>query len=106
VAIADAQHPAIIGFGFVATDLHKSEVSGSIVAEAVGLVADNESVGPEGLLNIGYQGDVGDGSPCVSGPWGWNVHDLFAFDGLGSAMKEKVRSCSRIKSVQREARMI
>ena len=92
MTVTKAQHPAVILIGFAALDLHEAEVAGSVVAEAVGLIADDETVGPEGLFHMGHQSDMGDGRPCVGGPRRGDVHDLFAFDRPGSAMKEEIRA--------------
>jgi type III restriction enzyme len=83
-------NPAVILVGVASLDFHEAEVAGSVVAEAMGLVADDETVRPEGLLDMGHQSDMGDGRPCVGGPWGRDVHDLFAFHRPGSAMEQEV----------------
>lgn len=86
MTVADAQHPAIIFVGLVALDFHESEIPGSIVAQAVGLVANNKAVGSESLLNMGYQRYMSDGSPGIGWPWRGDLHDLFAFHRPGPAM--------------------
>lgn len=49
-------------------DFHQTAITGTVMAEAVRLVANDEAVGSEGLLDMGHQRDVGDGSPCIGVP--------------------------------------
>ena len=95
VGVADPQHPAIISTGCALLDFHQSEVTGAVMAQAVGLIADDEAVGSEGLFDMGHQRDVGDGSPGLGGPRRFDVHDLFAFHRPGSAMQQEVWAATR-----------
>lgn len=45
VTVLQPQDPAVILIGFRALDFHEAEVTGVVVAEAVGLGADDKAVG-------------------------------------------------------------
>lgn len=51
VAVSQSQHPTIVGVGGSAFYFHETEVAHAFVTEAVGLGADGEPVGFEGLFD-------------------------------------------------------
>jgi len=59
------------------------------------MISDDKAIGSESGFDIGHQRNVGDGVPCVGGPWSGNIHDDFAFDGMGSAMQQEVGAATR-----------
>ena len=64
VAVAQADHPAIIFAGFAALDFHEAEVTHPIVSEAVGDTPDGQVGGGQCALNRLDELMMRDGLPC------------------------------------------
>ena len=95
VRVPQPQHPAVILIGFATLDFHEAEVSGIVVAKAVGLSANDEPVELQRLLDLSDELDVRDRRPGVGGPGCRDIDDLFAFRRPSSAMKQEVRATAR-----------
>jgi len=65
VAVAEAQHPAVIHIGFLGMDFHEPEVALPLVGQGVGLRADAQIGGRQRLLDGVNQLVVGYGTPAV-----------------------------------------
>ncbi len=90
VAVAQAEHPAVVLVGLVALDLHQAEVAQAIMTEAVRLGADGEAVAADDALYLFDQLDVWDGRPGGRGSWRGYVDDLVTFGGFGTAVEDQV----------------
>ena len=95
VAVPKSKNPAIIITGFLGVDFHESKIPHSIVGQAVGLGADAQTGGFEGVLDGGDELVVRDGTP--GGGWirGGNFANLLQIDVMSAAMKGEVR-CSAL----------
>ncbi len=90
VAVAQAEHPAVVRVGLAALDLHQAEVTQAVVAEAVRLGADGEAVTVDDALHLADQFNVRNGCPGGRGSWRGDVDDLVTFGGFGTAVEDQV----------------
>ncbi len=95
VAVPKSKNPAIIVTGFLGVDFHEAKIPHSIVCEAVGLGADAQTGGFEGVLDSGDELVVRDGTPCGGWIRGGNLANLLQIDVMSAAVKGEVR-CSAL----------
>jgi hypothetical protein len=74
--------------GFPALNFHQAEVTAAIVGQTVSLIADDEAVGTDGVLDSGDEIDVWDRRPGLSVPGSRHFNYLVPLDGSGSAMEQ------------------
>ena len=91
VAVPKSKNPAIVITGFLGVNLHQTKIPHSIVCQAMGLGADAQTGGFEGLLDGGDELVVRDGTP--GGGWirGGNFTNLLQIDVMSAAVKGEVR---------------
>lgn len=90
VAVPQAEDPAIVFIGFRAHHLHEPEIARAVVAEAVGLGADDEAVGLQGALDVGDQVEVRDGRPRRRAARRGDELNFLAFDFLRAAVEAQI----------------
>lgn len=90
VTVAQTKHPAVIQVGLPLLDLHEAKVAHAVMAEAVRLCADDQSVTADSVLDIRDEVDMGDWSPAFGGSWGGNIDDLMAFREAGAAVQSQI----------------
>ncbi len=86
VAVAQAEHPAVILVEFATLDFHEAEVAHAIVCEAMSLSADDKAVATEGAFHLLYQFDVGNRAGDLHRR-GWTNAEVFRTECLRSRMK-------------------
>ncbi len=92
VRVPQAEHPAVILSGFVTLNFHEAEVAQTVVAQAVGLGADDEAVAFECVLDLSDEFEVRERSPGGRGAGRGHELDFLAFDFLPSAMEAEIRT--------------
>lgn len=90
VAVANAEHPAVVLVGLRAQDLHEPEIAQAVVGQAVRLGADDKAVAADGVFDLGDEIDVRDRSPAHGGPRSGHCDDVFPGNGAGAAVKDEI----------------
>ena len=90
VAVAQAEHPAVVLIVLTTLDFHEAEVAHAVVCEAVGLGADTQAVAAEGKLHLFHQFDVRNGAPAFRGIRSGDGDDFLPFSGTSAAVEDEV----------------
>ncbi len=90
MAVAQAEHPAVILVVFATLDFHEAEVAHAVVGEAVGLRADGQTVATNGAFHLLHQFDVRDRTPAFCGMRGGDGDDFLPFSGTSTAVEDEV----------------
>ncbi len=90
MAVAQAEHPAVILVVLTTLDFHEAEVPHAVVCEAVGLSSDAQAVAAEGEFHLLHQFDVRDGTPAFRGMRSGDGDDFLPFSGTSAAVEDEV----------------
>ncbi len=91
VRVSQAQDPAVVLGGLVPLDLHETEVAGALVAQAMGLGADDEAIGFQRAFDLRNEFEVRNGCPCLRGVGCRDELDDFAAfrESLGQGSRKR-----------------
>lgn len=95
MAVAQAQHPAVIRIGMLRVNLHQAEVALSLVGQGMSLCPDAQAGGRKRLLNGADELMVWNGMPAGGGARCMDSTDLLQVHGFGTAMKNQVGAAAR-----------
>ena len=90
MTVTEPQNPAIVFTGFLGVNFHQTEVALTIMTQRMGLGANAQVGGAQGLLDGRDELMMWDGTPALRVAGRGDFPDFIEFNMGGTAMKEEI----------------